>query len=80
MPGDIDSASALASARLHFGDIPPGPPITVRDDWQVNRTFNTSQLIEDRVDNERIVRGWVAPGREYSDIVHLQLGRFDPWR
>ncbi len=71
--GDIDPESTLESIKLHFGDIPAGPPVTVRDDWQVKRPYNTRQIMEDRVSNDRIVRSWVVPGREYDDILYLQL-------
>ena len=71
--GDIDPARTLESVKLHFGDIPAGPPVTVRDDWQVKRPYSTRQIMEDRVSNDRIVRSWVVPGREYDDVLYLQL-------
>ena len=36
--GDIDPTGTLDLVKAHFGDIPAGPPVTIRDDWVPERT------------------------------------------
>lgn len=64
--GDIDPAEALDMVRLHFGDIPAGPPVSHRDDWVPSRSINTFETYQDRVANPLIVRGWALPGRDHE--------------
>lgn len=71
--GDIDSAEALELVSLHFGDIPPGPPVKHRDDWVPERTINTFETYQDRVANPLIFRGWAIPGREYEEATMAML-------
>ena len=33
LAGDIDAATAKAKVQKYFGDIPPGPPLVVRERW-----------------------------------------------
>jgi len=71
--GDIDPAEALELVRRNFGDIPAGPPVTYLDDWVPERTASSFEIMEDRVANPLIARGWVAPGRDHEQMVSLQL-------
>ena len=64
--GDIDPVAALELVKLHFGDVPAGPPISHRDDWVPERTINTYETYEDRVANPLIMRGWSVPGRDHE--------------
>ncbi len=71
--GDVDPAEALAMVKLHFGDIPPGAPVTHRDDWLPVRTDNTSETMQDRVANPVISRGWAVPGSDHEDSTLISL-------
>ena len=71
--GDIDPVETLALVKAHFGDIPPGPPVSHRDDWVPERSVSTFETYEDRVANPLILRGWAVPGRDHeaSQLVSL---------
>ena len=71
--GDVDPAETLQLVKRHFGDIPSGPPVTVRDDWIPERTINTYEVMQDRVANELIARAWAVPGSDQDDLNYLQL-------
>lgn len=71
--GDIDPVAALELVKLHFGDIPSGPPISHRDDWVPERTINTYEKYEDRVANPLIMRGWSVPGRDHEASTLISL-------
>ena len=71
--GDIVPAEALELVKLHFGDIPEGPPVSQRDDWIPERSISTFETYEDRVANPLILRGWSVPGRDHEDSSHLSL-------
>jgi predicted Zn-dependent peptidase len=71
--GDIDPAEALELVKLHFGDIPSGPPVTIRDDWVPERKFNTYEQMQDRVANDMIARAWAVIGRDHDEVTYLQL-------
>ncbi len=64
--GDVDPAAALELVKLHFGDIPSGPPISHLDDWVPERTINTFETYQDRVANPLIARGWSVPGTDHE--------------
>jgi zinc protease len=71
--GDIDPVEALALVKTHFGDIPPGPPVSHRDDWVPERSMNTFESYQDRVANPLILRGWAVPGQDHEDSTLLAL-------
>lgn len=71
--GDIDPVEALELVKLHFGDIPAGPPVSHRDDWVPVRTVNTYETYQDRVANPLIYRGWTAPGFDHEESTLLSL-------
>jgi len=71
--GDIDPVQALALVKSHFGDIPSGPPVTRLDDWVPVREQNTFQVMQDRVANALIARGWAVPGRDHEEATSLWL-------
>jgi len=64
--GDIDPDAALELVKTHFGDIPPGPPVSHRDDWVPERAISTFETYQDRVANPLILRGWAVPGRDHE--------------
>ena len=71
--GDIDPAEALASVKAHFGDIPPGPPVSHRDDWVPERSINTYETYQDRVANPLLMRGWSVPGMDHEASTLVSL-------
>ena len=71
--GDIDPAETLALVEAHFGDIPPGPPVSHRDDWVPERSISTFETYQDRVANPLILRGWAVPGRDHESSQLLSL-------
>ncbi len=71
--GDIDPAEALELVRLHFGDIPAGPPVSHRDDWVPDRSINTFETYQDRVANPLLFRGWAIPGRDHETSTMVSL-------
>ena len=71
--GDIDPVETLTLVRKYFGDIPPGPPVSHRDDWVPDRSINTFETYQDRVANPLIMRGWAVPGRDHEDAALLSL-------
>ena len=71
--GDIDPAETLELVNAHFGDIPAGPPVTIRDDWLPERSFNSFEKMQDRVANDLIARAWAVIGRDHDEINYLQL-------
>ncbi len=64
--GAVDPAEALDLVKLHFGDIPPGPPVKHLDDWVPERRNNSFETFQDRVANPLIFRGWAIPGRDHE--------------
>ncbi len=64
--GAIDPAEALDLVKLHFGDIPAGPPVRHLDDWVPDRRIDTVETYQDRVANPLIFRGWAIPGRDHE--------------
>jgi zinc protease len=71
--GDIDPVETLELVKAHFGDIPPGPPVSHRDDWVPERSTSTFETYEDRVANPLILRSWAVPGRDHEDSTLLAL-------
>ena len=71
--GDIDPVATLELVKAHFGDIPPGPPVSHRDDWVPERSISTFETYEDRVANPLIMRSWAVPGQDHQDSTLLAL-------
>ena len=71
--GDIDPVETLELVRAHFGDIPPGPPVSHRDDWVPERSAGTFETYQDRVANPLILRSWSVPGNDHEDSTLLTL-------
>jgi len=71
--GDIDTEEAMAKARLYFGDIPAGPPLTRPGVWIPRRQDDRRMTIQDRVPQARIYRAWVGPAWGSADARHLAL-------
>jgi zinc protease len=71
--GDIDPVETLELVKVHFGDIPPGPPVSHRDDWVPERTRSTFETYQDRVANPLLLRSWAVPGRDHEESALLNL-------
>ncbi|MEM6898489.1 MAG: pitrilysin family protein [Pseudomonadota bacterium] len=71
--GDVDVETVIQSVKLHFGDIPPGPPVDRIDDWVPDRRINTSEIVQDRGRQIQITRGWVAPGRDHRESIAVEF-------
>ena len=71
--GDIDPVETLELVEAHFGDIPPGPPVSHRDDWVPERALSTFETYQDRVANPLLLRSWAVPGRDHEESALLNL-------
>ncbi|HEX6203712.1 MAG TPA: insulinase family protein, partial [Thermoanaerobaculia bacterium] len=71
--GDVDAATVKAKVEQYFGDIPPGPPVARWQDWPAKQTQDRRARVEDRVPQARLYMVWNAPGRNHTDVDHLDL-------
>ena len=70
--GDIKAEDVLERVDYWFGDIPPGPPLTVQEEWIPRHNTERRQIIQDRVPQERIYIVW--PGPRWGTTEANQLG------
>ena len=73
LAGDIDAETAKAKVQQYFGHIPPGPPLTKRDDWTLDELQAKRVTMQDRVPQARIYKTWRAPGWTHGDGTLLEL-------
>ena len=73
LAGDIDVDTANAKVQQYFGHIPPGPPLTKRDDWILEELEAKRVTMQDRVPQARIYKTWRAPGWTHDDGTLLEL-------
>jgi len=73
LAGDIDLATAKAKAQHFFGDIPPGPPLVVRDRWIPDAVPASRIVMQDRVPQARIYKVWRGPEWRSDDTPLLEL-------
>jgi len=71
--GDVQAAEVLKRVEHWFGDIPPGPPLTVQEEWIPRHTSERRQILQDRVPQERIHIVWTGPRWGTSDAHQLSL-------
>ena len=71
--GDVDAAEVLEKVDYYFGDIPPGPPLTVQEEWIPRHTAERRMTVQDRVPQERLYLAWSAPRWGTTDSRHLGL-------
>ena len=71
--GDVDAAEVLKKVDYYFGDIPPGPPLTVQKEWIPRHTAERRMTVQDRVPQERLYLAWSAPRWGTTDSRHLSL-------
>ena len=70
--GDVKAADVLKRVEFYFGDIPPGPPLIVQEEWIPEHLTERRQLIQDRVPQERIYMAW--PGPRWGTLDAHRLG------
>ena len=73
LAGDIDVDTAKAKVQQYFGHIPPGPPLTKRDDWTLAELEEKRVVMQDRVPQARIYKTWRAPKWASGDSTLLEL-------
>lgn len=71
--GDVDPQEVLARVNYWFGDIPPGPPLTVVEEWIPRHDTERREVIQDRVPQDRVYVAWTGPRWGTTDAHQLQL-------
>ncbi len=71
--GDITPAEAHETARRHFGDIAPGPPVAHQRSWIARMTGQHREAVDDRVPQGRIYKVWNVPGYGTPDADRLRI-------
>lgn len=71
--GDVDAAAVRERVQYYFGDIPPGPPLSVLEEWIPRHTSERREIMQDRVPQERIYLAWTGPRWGTRDAHQLQL-------
>jgi len=73
LAGDIDVATARTKVQHYFGDIPPGPPLVVRERWIPDSVPASRIVMQDRVPQARIYKVWRGPEWRSDDTTQLEL-------
>ncbi len=73
LAGDVTPARALELVKKHFGDIPPGPPVTRATEWVPRLSAPIREEMEDRVPEARLYRFYHAPPLGGRDLERLEL-------
>jgi zinc protease len=73
LAGDIDVATAREKVQRYFGDIPPGPPLTIKQRWIPDTVPASRIVMQDRVPEARIYKVWFAPEWKSDESTYLQL-------
>ena len=73
LAGDIDLATARPKVQHFFGDIPPGPPLVVRERWIPDAVPASRIVMQDRVPQARIYKVWRGPEWRSDDTPLLEL-------
>ena len=73
LAGDIDLATAKIKVQHYFGDIPPGPPLVVRERWIPDAVPASRIVMQDRVPQARIYKVWRGPEWRSDDTPLLEL-------
>ena len=73
LAGDIDVATAKTKVQHFFGDIPPGPPLVVRERWIPDSVPASRLVMQDRVPQARIYKVWRGPEWRSDDTTLFEL-------
>src|SRR5262245_31370320 len=73
LAGDIDVETAKTKVQHFFGDIPPGPPLVVRERWIPDSVPASRIVMQDRVPQARIYKVWRGPEWRSDDTTLLEL-------
>jgi zinc protease len=76
LAGDIDVETARDRVQHFFGDIPPGPPLTHRNDWTLAELDEKRIRMQDRVPQARIYKTWRGPNWSSNDSALMQLADY----
>ncbi len=71
--GDVTAAEVLKRVDYWFGNIPPGPPLTVQSEWIPKHAIERRQILQDRVPQDRIYIAWPGPRWGSNDASQLGL-------
>jgi len=69
--GDVNTEEVKRKVEHYFGDIPPGPPMTVPGRWIARRTGTQRARMQDRVPQARVYQVWNVP--EWGSLEGTQL-------
>ncbi len=71
--GDVNPADVKKKVELYFGDIKPGPPVQRPTEWIAKRTGSRRDVMQDRVPQARLTRGWNVPGWGTPEADYLDI-------
>lgn len=71
--GDIQTDEAIEKVKKYFGAIPPGQPIVKMEAWTAKRTGTIKQVMQDRVNQERLYKVWNVPADGTYDANMLDI-------
>ena len=71
--GDVEPQDVLEKVEYWFGEIPPGPPISVVEEWIPRHDNERREIMQDRVPQERVYLAWTAPRWGTPEAAQLQL-------
>jgi zinc protease len=71
--GDITLQDAKEKVLRHFGDIPPGPPISHHQQWIAKMVGEQRERVYDRVPQARIYKTWNVPGYGTAAADYLRI-------
>ena len=71
--GDVVADEVLEKVKLYFGDIPPGPPISKYETWEVQLESDKHEVLQDRVPQAQYYKIWGGPHLTSEDTDLLNL-------
>jgi len=71
--GDVKAEDVLKRVEYWFGNIPPGPPLTVQSEWIPRHSTERRQILQDRVPQDRIYIAWPGPRWGTNDASQMNL-------
>jgi len=71
--GDVEAETVFERVNYWFGDIPPGPPLSVIEEWIPRHATERREVMQDRVPQDRVYLAWTGPRWGTTDAHELQL-------